>query len=127
MYQKKQHLQNSILLFADMISIVISYVVANWFWIGLIKGTNILKLSEGVGRLGMVLASFVMVIVIFNGNKNFIKRKIYEEFFYCAKINIIFAATYAVVLFIGNMLMMLHVEYMYVRLCLMFLLCFSYC
>lgn len=103
MYQKKQHLQNSILLFADMISIVISYIAANWFWIGLIKGTNILKLSEGVGRLGMVLVSFVMVIVIFNGNKNFIKRKIYEEFFYCAKINIIFAAAYAVVLFIGNM------------------------
>ena len=103
MYQKKQYLQNSILLFADMLSIFISYVAAIAFWIGLVKGTNIFGLSEGVGRLGMVLVSFIMVIVIFNGNKNFIKRKIYEELLYCIKINVIFAAAYAVVLFIGNM------------------------
>ena len=75
MYQKKQYLQNSILLFADMLSIFISYVAAIAFWIGLVKGTNIFGLSEGVGRLGMVLVSFIMVIVIFNGNKNFIKRR----------------------------------------------------
>ena len=103
MYQKKRYLQNAILLFADMISILISYIAAIAFWIGLIKGNNIFGLSDSIGKLGVVLVSFLVVIVVFNGNKNFIKRKIHEEFLYSIKINIIFFATYAVVLFIGNM------------------------
>ncbi len=104
MYQKKQYIQNTILFLTDVIAVLVSYAAASFFWIGLIKKMNFLSHTGPLNGLGMVLISYVAVNIIFNGNGDFIKRKIYEEFFYCIKINLIFAATYAALLFISGVL-----------------------
>lgn len=102
MNQKKQYTQNVILLLSDMIAVACSYLATNFFWIGLIKGYNVLQQRKNINQFGIVLIAFVVINLIFSGNKKFIRRKIFEEFLQCIKINILFAASYAIMLFIGD-------------------------
>ena len=102
MEQKKQYTQNVILLLSDMIAVACSYFVANWFWLDFVKGNNALQQSKTINQFGIVLIAFAVINIIFSGNKKFIKRKKYEEFLLCIKINILFAASYAIMLFIGD-------------------------
>lgn len=103
MDQKKQYTLNVILLLSDMIAVACSYFMANLFWIGLIKGYDIIKDGKMINHSGIVLIAFVIINLLFSGNKKFIKRKIYEELFLCIKMNILFAASYAIMLFIGDL------------------------
>ncbi len=100
MYQNRENVKNIILYIVDIIAIFISYFVANCIWLGLIKGYYILERVELFDGLGIVLFSFAVVIFIFNVNKDFLKRSTAEELLYCLKINLIFAAVYAVFMFI---------------------------
>lgn len=102
MEQKKQYTQNVISLLSDMIAVACSYFAANWVWMDLVKGYNVLQQSKTFNQFGIVLIAFAVINLIFSGNKKFIRRKIYEEFLQCIKINILFAASYAIMLFIGD-------------------------
>lgn len=103
MYQNRENVKNLILYIVDIMSVFVSYFIANCVWLGLIKGYHILHRAELLDALGIVLFSFAIVIFIFNVNRDFFKRSAYEEFTYCLKINLIFAAVYAVLLFVrGN-------------------------
>ena len=103
MYQNRENLKNLILYIVDIITIFVSYFIANCIWLGLIKGYYVPERLEFLDALGIVLFSFAIVIFIFNVNRDFFKRSTFEEFTYCLKINLIFAAVYAVLLFVrGN-------------------------
>lgn len=103
MYQNRENVKNLILYLMDLVSVFVSYFIANCVWLGLVKGYRILHRAELLDALGIVLFSFAIVVFIFNVNRDFFKRSTYEEFMYCLKINVIFAAVYAVFLFVkGN-------------------------
>ncbi|MCM1308216.1 MAG: sugar transferase [Butyrivibrio sp.] len=103
MYQNKENTKNILLYIIDLIGAFVAYFIANCTWLGLVKGYSILERGELFNELGITLAAFVIVIFIFNVNKDFLRRSRIEEFFYSLKINLIFAAVYAVLLFIrGN-------------------------
>lgn len=101
MYHNSEKTKNIILYICDLIMVFISYILANNIWLGLIR-KQLMSNYELFDGLGFVLSSFLIVIVIFNVNKDLVKRGILEEFLYCFKINIIFAATYAIIMFIGG-------------------------
>lgn len=103
MYQNKENTKNILIYIIDLIGAFVSYFIANCLWLGLVKGYRILERRELFDDLGITLASFVVVILIFNVNRDFLKRSRVEELLYSLKINFIFAAVYAVLLFIrGN-------------------------
>lgn len=103
MYQNKENTKNIILYLIDLIGAFVSYFIANCIWLGLVKGYYILERRELFNELGITLASFIIVILIFNVNRDFLRRTRVEELLYSLKINLIFAAVYAVLLFIrGN-------------------------
>lgn len=102
MYQKKQYIQNVILLFTDMLAVICSYFMAAFFWTGFIRKLDVMEFAETKERFGMVLIAFAVVYMVFNTNRKFIERKIFEEFVQCIKLNILFAAAYAIMLFIGD-------------------------
>lgn len=103
MYQNKENTKNILIYIIDLIGVFVSYFIANCLWLGLVKGYSILERKELFDDLGITLASFVVVILIFNVNRDFLKRSRVEELLYSLKINSIFAAVYAVLLFIrGN-------------------------
>ena len=102
MYQKKQYIQNVILLFTDMLAVICSYFMAAFFWTGFIRKLDVMEFAETKERFGMVLIAFAVVYMVFNTNRKFIERKIFEEFVQCIKLNILFAAAYAIMLFVGD-------------------------
>lgn len=103
MYQNKENTKNIILYIIDLIGTFVSYFIANCIWLGFIKGYKVLERNELFNDLGIALTSFVIVIFIFNVNREFLKRNRGQEFLYSLKMNIIYAAVYAVLLFIrGN-------------------------
>lgn len=89
MYQKKQYIQNVILLFTDMLAVICSYFMAAFFWTGFIRKLDVMKFAETKERFGMVLIAFAVVYMVFNTNRKFIERKIFEEFVQCIKLNIL--------------------------------------
>ncbi len=102
MYQKKKYIQNLILYISDILSLLISYAGANFIWLGMVKGFVVMRRAEVFDSIGMLLMSYIFVVFFFNVNRDFIKRKIYEEFLYCLKMNAIFAALFAILLFIAG-------------------------
>lgn len=100
MFQNKESKKSLILYFSDIIMVFISYVLANLFWLGLVKRLPIITRSDLFEHLGVSLFAFVFVIFIFNSNGNFFRRSNLEEFLYSLKINLIFGSFYAVILFV---------------------------
>ena len=100
MFQNKESKKSLILYFSDIIMVFISYVLANLFWLGLVKRLPIITRSDLFEHLGVSLFAFVFVIFIFNSNGNFFRISNLEEFMYSLKINLIFGSFYAVILFV---------------------------
>lgn len=104
MYQNRENFKSILLYLTDIIMVFISYVLANLIWLGAVKQLPIMTRSDLFENLGIMLFSFVLVIFIFNVNRDFFKRGNFEEFLYCLKINLIFASVYAIILFVkGDM------------------------
>lgn len=102
MYQNRENIKNLILLVTDTVVLLFSYLMANYIWLGLVKGYHVLQRSEVFDTLGIVLFSFLFVIFSFNMNRDFMKRGNFEEFLYSFKINLIFASVYAIFLLIRD-------------------------
>ena len=66
MYQNRENIKNLILYLVDLVSVFVSYFVANCIWLGLVKGYHILHRAELLDALGIVLFSFAIVVFIFN-------------------------------------------------------------
>lgn len=93
---------NLILYIIDFISVILSYVLATFLWLGVIKDSAYVAKERIINEIGLVLFSFLVVIFLFNMNRDFLKRSKLEEFLYTIKINIIFFAVASVIMFIGN-------------------------
>lgn len=93
---------NLILYLMDLISVIVSYVLATFLWLGVIKGVAYVAKERIMNEIGLVLFSFLVVIFLFNMNRDFLKRSRLEELFYSIKINFMFFAVASVLMFIGN-------------------------
>lgn len=93
---------NLVLYIIDFISVMFSYVLATFLWLGVIKGSTYIAKERIMNEIGLVLFSFLVVIFLFNMNRDFLKRSKLEEFLYSIKINIMFFAVASVIMFIGN-------------------------
>lgn len=100
MSKDKYYVQSVILYLVDIVSMLISYVLANLFWLSWIKRISIVGRDDVLGNIGILMISFAFMDFMFNENGKFIKRNIPEEFFYCLKMNLLFAAAYAVLLIV---------------------------
>lgn len=100
MYENKSTIRNLLIYVIDLIGVFISYFVANLLWLRIIKGISLVTRQDLFENLGIMLFSFLIVLFLFNSNKDFLKRKPIDEFLYSIKINFIFAATYAVLMMI---------------------------
>ncbi|MDY4027651.1 MAG: sugar transferase [Butyrivibrio crossotus] len=95
-------IHNFILIVLDFISLAISYFLATYLWFSVIRKNSEIIKSRIVNEIGLVFFSFLVVIFIFNMNRDFLKRSKVEEFLYTIKINLIFLAVASVAMFIGN-------------------------
>ena len=66
MYQNRENIKKLIMYLVDLVSVFVSYFVANCIWLGLVKGYHILHRAELLDALGIVLFSFAIVVFIFN-------------------------------------------------------------
>lgn len=82
MYQKKQYIQNVILLFTDMLAVICSYFMAAFFWTGFIRKLDVMEFAETKERFGMVLIAFAVVYMVLipteNSSKERYSRNLYS-------------------------------------------------
>ena len=95
-------IHNFILYVMDFFCVSVSYVLASFLWLGAVKGQTYVAKERIMNEIGLVLFSFLIVIFLFNMNRDFLKRSKFEELLYCTKINIMFFAVATVFMFIGN-------------------------
>ena len=95
-------IHNLILYIIDIVSVTISYILATLFWLGVVKHSVFMARERVVNEIGLVFFSFLIVIFLFNMNKDFFKRSRLEELLYVMKINIIFLAFASFIMFIGG-------------------------
>ncbi len=93
---------NLILYIMDIVSVTVSYVLATLFWVGIVRHEVMAARERVVNEIGLVMVSFIIVIFLFNMNKDFLKRSRLEELLYIIKINLIFLAVASVIMFIGD-------------------------
>ena len=102
MSKDKYYTQNALLYLVDTLSILISYVAANFFWLGLVKGYDVVSREELMNDFAIVMISFAFIEFLLGDNNKFIQRKLYEEALYCLKMDLLFAAGYAFLVFIRD-------------------------
>ncbi len=100
MSKDKLYAQNVMLYLIDALSTLISYAAANFFWLAWIKKMDVFAGPELLSNLGIMMISFAFMDFIFGDNKKFLERKLYGEVLYCVKMNLLFAAAYAILLII---------------------------
>lgn len=101
MEQSKEKLQNLMLYVVDAISLVFSYALSGIIWMVFYKKINDFDKVGNVleSELGTLLIAYVLIVLFFNVNRNFIKRGRFEELKYVFKMNMMFAASFSVLLF----------------------------
>ncbi len=100
MYENKESTKNLVLYALDIVGVFICYFLSNALWLWAIKGISLLTRRDLFENLGIMLSSFIVVLFLFNSNKDFLKRRKFDEFLYSIKINLGFAAAYAVLMLI---------------------------
>lgn len=102
MNQAKDRLQNLMLYVLDIVSLIVSYILSGVIWAVLYKrlgsALGIINILEN--EIGTLFISYVVVILFFNMNKDFIKRGRFEELKYAFKMNFLFMAIFGVLLFL---------------------------
>lgn len=86
----------------DMLSVMLSYVLAGCVWILVYKKMDNLSSLNGLLKQELVtlLVSYVIIIFLFNTNGYFMKRSKFGEFQYAFRMNIWFAGFFGVWLFL---------------------------
>lgn len=100
MEQSKEKIANILLFLVDIISILVSYILAGILWLVLYKGMDNIKTGDLMGfEMGALFLSYIFIILFFNANGNFFKRDKFNEFLNVTKVNIMFASLFSVILF----------------------------
>ena len=104
MNQAKDRLQNLMLYILDIVSLIVSYELSGIIWALLYrKITDMSYVQEILGEdIGILFIAYIVVILFFNMNKDFLKRGKFEEVKHTFKMNMLFAAIYGVLLFLGG-------------------------
>lgn len=100
MEQSKEKLASILLYIVDMLSLLVSYIIAGLIWLYLYKGVNRISMGSFLGfEVGALILSYAFIILFFNANGTFFKRDKLAEFASVIKVNLLFAALFVVVLF----------------------------
>lgn len=103
MNQSREKIQNLLMMVIDFICLCISYVLAGYIWLGVIKGAAAEALHQDLyGDMNAIIISYVVTALIFNFSQDFIKRGKLIEVIQIAKANVIIAALIAVVIFMKH-------------------------
>ena len=100
MGQSKEKLAYILLYLVDIVSLLISYILAGFLWLVIYKDMDDAKISNLMGfEVGALVLSYAFVVIFFNANATFFKRDKFSEFASAIKINLLFASLFIVVLF----------------------------
>ncbi|MCI5649373.1 MAG: sugar transferase [Fusicatenibacter sp.] len=107
MYERKQKLQNIILMAIDAACLVVSYLLASCFSLYLRPNTLQITMHDVVGSLWIVFLAYFCVFIFFNMNQYLLQRDAYEEMVYVIKVNVFVAAVLAVVFYAAKYIWLL--------------------
>ncbi len=100
MEQSKEKIASILLYLVDIISLLGSYLLSGVLWLVMYKGMDDSTTGSIIGfEIGALILSYAFVIIFFNANGNFFKRDKFNEFLNVAKINLMFASLFSVILF----------------------------
>ena len=100
MEQSKEKLASILLYLVDILSMLVSYIVAGLIWLYMYKGVTKLSMGSFLGfEVGALIFSYAFIIIFFNANGTVFKRDKFAEFLSVVKVNLMFAALFVVVLF----------------------------
>ncbi len=103
MNQSREKIQNILIMLIDFFCLCISYILAGYVWLGVIKGAAHEALRQDLyGDMSAIIIAYVVTVLFFNFNQDFIKRGKLIEVIEIAKANIIIAALMAVVIFMKH-------------------------
>ena len=100
MEQSNEKLAHILLYIVDIISLLISYVLAGVLWLVIYKGMDDVKTGDLMGfEIGALILSYAFIVIFFNAYGTFFKRDRIRELISVIKVNLMFAALFIVVLF----------------------------
>ena len=103
MNQSREKIQNICIMAIDLICLLLSYVMAGYLWLGIIKGAAYEALRRDLyGDISAMIIAYAVTALLFNFNQEFIKRGKLIEIIQVIKSNIIIAAVMAVVIFLKH-------------------------
>ena len=103
MNQSREKMQNICIMAIDLICLLLSYVMAGYLWLGIIKGAAYEALRRDLyGDISAMIIAYAVTALLFNFNQEFIKRGKLIEIIQVIKSNIIIAAVMAVVIFLKH-------------------------
>ena len=90
MYQSRQRIQDVILLLADMICFIISYIAGGYLWLVGYRNVSVENMkTELLDSFGIVLMIYMLVMVFSDIEKNFIKRNLYRDLWAAVKASVV--------------------------------------
>lgn len=103
MYQSRQKIQDVILLLSDLTCFVISYFVGGYLWLVGYRNVSVENMkSELLESLGIVLAVYMLVMLFSDIEENFIRRKLYEDFWAAIKASVVLIFVTALTIFLQH-------------------------
>jgi exopolysaccharide biosynthesis polyprenyl glycosylphosphotransferase len=100
MNRSREKLQNMLIILADLVCLLVSYVLAGYIWLGGIKGAANSALRDDLyGDIGAILLAYAITILMFNFTNDFLRRGKLVEFGQIARENLIIAALMTVIIF----------------------------
>ncbi len=100
MEQSKEKMASILLFVVDIISLVMSYILAGVLWLVIYKGMDDTATESLMGfEMGAMLLSYGFIILFFNANGYFFRRDKFNELFNVIKTNLMFASLFCVILF----------------------------
>ena len=90
MYQSRQRIQDVILLLADLLCFIISYLAGGYFWLVGYRNVSIENMKmELLDSFGIVLVIYMLVMIFSDIERNFIRRNLYRDFWAAIKASVV--------------------------------------
>ena len=100
MYRNKESKQMLLVFMADLLSLLVVYIVLGGGWLVLAKScTRRMALNILMGDISFVVSTYVLVFVLFNDNMHFTKRGKFKELQFVIKLNVIYAGLLTMFIF----------------------------
>lgn len=101
MYQSRQKIQDVLLLLADMICFIISYIGGGYLWLVGYRNVSIENMKlELLDSFGIVLVVYMLVMLFSDIEKNFIRRNLYRDLWAAVKASVVLIFVTALTIFL---------------------------